>query len=273
MHLENYTIINGYWPAIAQQQIFRDWKLLCNIPGLGHLISKNYELKLLSFEGEILWTSPLRCSGKPDSATVSGDRLIITTTTQDYHAWGFLGPVLLIDLKKAEIIEELKGERIHGLKNGEFLVGLEGYDFFHTWLYDRDCNQLQEWNSYGEYVSVNDEIIVIEENRQNPDSSSLVRLNRDGSVSKSVKLKSSRSSNPILIGDNNFLFENGGDLITSNGNLKKLSSEKLLTYNPDESWRFSSRLSHKGEHILVEILERISEPIENYRTHIFKIPI
>ena len=249
-----------------------DWNLLVKVPNRGLILSKGRHLNFVDFDGGNIWRSSLICKDKPDSASVSGDRLVITTTTEDYHAWGFLGPAILIDLNNGEIIKELKGEKIQALSNGEFLLGLEGYEFFHTWLYDGEGSK-QEWKSYGEYFQTQDGIIVIEKNRQNPDSSYLKKLNRDGSIVQRMKLKSSRSSNALLLNADNFIFENGGELIISDSKLKEIKTQKLIKYSEEEATRFSSRITRNDQKILVEILERTSEPIENYRTHIWKFQV
>ncbi|TBW28263.1 hypothetical protein [Gramella sp. KN1008] len=272
-HIKSYNIKEGFWKTNSGDNLFKDWKILNIVPGKGYLISQDKELNFVNFDGRSNWRSSVFCTGKPDLAAISYDRLILTTTTEDYHSWDFLGPAILIDLETGNIIKELKGERVEGLFNGEFILGLEGYDYFHTWLYNRDGNLLQEWKSYGEYLPVNNEIIVIEENRQNPHSSYLNKLNRDGSISKGMKLKSSRSSNPLLVGEDTFLFENAGYLIIADSKLKEISTQKLINYDPSESSCFSSRIQRYEDVIEIEILERTPIPQENYRTHIFKIQI
>jgi hypothetical protein len=269
--LSNYKIKEGLWDSKIQRDEFKGWNVLTNVKDRGLIISKNRRLNFIDHEGHPFWNSSVLISGIPQEAYISKDRLIITTTTDDYHAWGFLGPTLLKDLETGITIKELKGEIVKELYNGEFLLALEGYELFDTWHYDREGNLIQKWKSYGKYLLVNDEIIVIEENRQNNNSSSLAKLNRDGSILKGPKLKSPRSSNPIFLNKNNFLFENGGHLIIVDKNLNVTTIHNLIQYSSNDSWRFSSRITQKKGLIVVEILERIKEPIENYHTHIWKI--
>ncbi len=268
----DYQRKNGFWDTQIQKTAYRDFNSLAIIQGQRQIISKDKKLKFINFNDQTIWESSVT-PGKPDKAVVSGDLLIITTTTEDYHAWGFLGPVILIDLNTGKILKELKGEKVKALSNGEFILGLEGYDFFHTWLYDRAGTLIQEWKTYGEYIVLNNEVMVIEENRQNPDSSYLTRLHLDGSIEKVIKLKSPRSSNPVKLNETVFIFENAGELIVINGELKIIQSLQLLDYPPADASSFSSRIKECDDELKIEILERTSEPIENYRNHVWKAQI
>ena len=87
-------------------------------------------------------------------------------------------------------------------------------------------------------------IIVIEENRQNPDSSYLSRLHLDGSIEKVKKLKSPRSSNPVKLNETAFIFENAGELFVINNELKIIQTLKLLDYALKDASSFSSRIKN-----------------------------
>ena len=262
-----------FWDIIPQSDSFKDWNLLLKVSKQGLIISKDCKLKFVNFLGQSIWPAPLHCQDKPQNAVISDNRLIISTNTEDYHAWGFLGPVLLIDLETGKIVKELKGERIFSLNNGEFILGLEGYEYFHSWLYDRNGKLKQKWRSYGEYLNIKNRIIVIEENRQNPDSSYLSRLHLDGSIEKVKKLKSPRSSNPVKLNETAFIFENAGEIFVINNELKIIQTLKLLDYALKDASSFNSRIKPCDDEFIVEILERIAEPIENYRTHVWKVQI
>ena len=131
--------------------------------------------------------------GVPKAVHASGDRFLVLTSSLEYHAWGFLGPALLLRRNDGSKLAELRGERGAGLGGGRFLLGLEGYDVFDTWLHDRDGGLLQQWRSYGHYtVDPDGTVRVIECDRTHPTRSRVVRLvpdgcqQQDGNVSRRV---------------------------------------------------------------------------------------
>jgi hypothetical protein len=269
----NYDIQEEFWKDKEDEIFSKDWKLLKTIDNKGLIISNHKEVDFVDFNGNKIWESSIECSGIPNDAKVSSNRLIVTTNSEDYHAWGYLGLVTLIDLKKGEVIKELKGARAQSLDNGSFLLGLEGYDIFNTWLYDQDGILLKEWRSYGQYLVINKEIFVIEDDRRGNTSAHIVKLCSNGKIKKGKKLKTSSSSNPLLLDDETFIFENFGELSIINNNLIEIAKFKLFSYDEKQSWRFSSKISKEKDLFEVSILERKEELPLEYKTHNWKVKI
>ena len=269
----SYDIQEGFWQDKEAEMFSEDWKLLKKIENKGLIISNHKEINFVDFNGNNIWESSIKCSGIPNDAKVSSDRLIVTTNSEDYHAWGYLGLATLIDLNKGKIIKELKGARAQSLDNGSFLLGLEGYDIFNTWLYDSNGVLLKEWKSYGQYLIINKEIFVIEDDRRGNTSAHIVKLCLNGKIKKGKKLKSSSSSNPLLLDDEVFIFENFGELSIINNNLIEIAKFKLLSYDKEQSWRFFSRISKEKDLFEISILERTEELPLEYKTHNWKVKI
>jgi len=269
----NYDIKKGFWQNKEAEMFSEDWKILKTIENKGLIISNHKQVDFVDFNGNKIWQSSIECSGIPNDVKVSNDRLIVTTNSEDYHAWGYLGFVTLIDLNKGKVIKELKGERAQSLDDGSFLLGLEGYDIFNTWLYDQNGILLKEWRSYGQYLIINKEIFVIEDDRQGNTSAHIVKLCSNGKIKKGKKLKSSSSSNPLLLDDEVFIFENFGELSIINNNLIEVAKFKLFSYDENQSWRFSSRISKEKGLFEISILERTEELPLEYKTHNWKVKI
>ncbi len=56
------------------------------------LIVSGKELNLLDSYNNNLWDKPIQCPGIPKKAWQSDNRILLTTNTEEYHAWGHLGP-------------------------------------------------------------------------------------------------------------------------------------------------------------------------------------
>ncbi len=133
--------------------------------------------------------------------------MLLTTLTNDYHAWGFLGPAFLINKSDSTLVAELRGESGAALNDGNFIISLEGYDYFNTWLYDRNGKLFQEWRSYGHYIiGENDDVRVLEKDRQIPTKSRLVRLKLDGRIEKGPLLNESQVAKPLILEDKSLIF-------------------------------------------------------------------
>ncbi len=223
-----------------------------------HLSANGRELQLLDSYGKRLWEQPILCPAIARKAWQSGNRVLVATNTEEYHAWGYLGPALIIDLDNGKIIKEIKGSHGTPLSNGQFIVGLEGYDTFDSWLYDREGELLQNWRSCGHFVvNSQEDIFVIEQDRNSPTRAHVVRLHRDGTIEKGMKLRTAGASSPILLGNDDFVFENSGFLRVIDSNLQEVASKRLLEIKKEDSWRFIGIIELIGaNHLLVHILER-----------------
>ncbi|MCG8573633.1 MAG: hypothetical protein MI810_02020 [Flavobacteriales bacterium] len=251
-----------------------DWdRLLAKQDGLS-VVSTNKELGLLNSDGSLIWEKKTICPSIPSKAFISDNGILVLSRTEDYHAWGFLGPALFIDLTSGKIIKEVKGQKGLALGDGKFLVGLEGYDYFETWLYDDKGNLLQEWRSYGYYLlTENQDIIVIEQDRRTPTNSHLVRLKTDGNIQKGFKLDSCSASEPLILNKGIFAFVNSGNLKVVDKDLNLIEQLNLLNISERETWRFQSKIRWKGEQIEVELTERTKEPPLVYTQHLWSITI
>jgi hypothetical protein len=179
-----------------------------------------------------------------------------------------LGPAILIDLSEGIIIKELTGKNGAALSNGNFLLGLEGYDVFDTWLYDSNGKLVQQWRSYGHYaIGSNDDIRIVEQDRSTPTNACVVKLKLDGRIEKGLKLKTCSASNPIILNNEDIIFENSGELIIVNLNLEVVARLQLKSISEKDSWRFHSNISLNEESLTVKILERLPEPSRDYQTH------
>jgi hypothetical protein len=264
---------SGFWDTKKKEIIFEKWKILSEMKDKGFIVSNNKEVNFIDFKGNQIWQNSINCFNIPNSGFISDNRLIITTNSENYNDWGHLGPVFLIDLDKGKIIKELKGQSAESLVDGRFILGLEGYSMFNTWLYDSNGNLLQEWKSFGHYLVNNNEIYVIENDRRIPTSSKIVQLNFDGTIKKSIQLKSSESSNPILLKNNDFIFVNTGELKIIGTNLIEIDKCELLHIEEKDSWRFSFRISLEQNILIVEILESSEIDSTEYKIYNWLIEI
>lgn len=267
--IKDSIIKNGFWQKDESPHLlFNKWTKLLERNNSDLIVANNKELCLIDSQGNSLWKDVLNCPGVPNNAWVSDGRLLVTTNSEDYHAWGHLGPSILVDLTKGVIITELRGRHGEALSNGKFLLGLEGYDVFDTWLYDSDGRLVQQWNSYGHYVvGDNDEIRVIEQDRKMPTSAKVVKLKPDGRIEKGPELKACFASNPISLDNGDVIFENSGELRIVDPDLTEVAKLQLKNISEGESWRFHSRISSNENMFKVCILERSAEPPIEYQIH------
>ncbi|MEV6292409.1 hypothetical protein AB0M41_18680 [Streptomyces sp. NPDC051896] len=140
---------------------------------------------------------------------MSGDRVLVTTDSMEYTAWGMLGPALLLDLADGRLVAELRGQSAAARGGGRFVLGLEGYEFFDTWEYDRDGNETDAWRSYGHYV-VGTGLRVVEADRRVPTSGRVVRLLPGGVVERGPHLSDGTPPEPLVLRDGTILVLDGG---------------------------------------------------------------
>lgn len=234
--------------------------------GDGRIVSDGQDLARIDADGRRRWRHA--CAGKPHEAhVVSEDRLSALTYSLDYHAWGFLGPALLFDLDSGQLIAELRGERGVAVDGGRFLLGLEGYDNFDTWLHDRDGTLLTTWRSYGHYVPDPDGTVrVVECDRNIPTDSRVVRLLPDGGIERGPRLSDSTVPRPVVLPDGTIVVLDAGVLRVVDHRLQDTVLAELLPVPPRETWRFSGELSLAGDRLTVTLRERSPEVPISYVT-------
>jgi hypothetical protein len=214
------------------------------------------------------WRWTYTCQGLPQDAHVSTDRLLVTTHSLDYHAWGLLGPALLLDLDDGAVVAELRGERGAALDGGRFVLGLEGYDVFNTWMHDRDGTLLATWRTYGHYVVDPDQgIRVVECDRRVPTRSRVVRLLPAGLIEPGPHLVHGQVPRPIVLGDGTIVLLDAGVLRAVDRGLNDTVLAKLLPIPAHEAWRFSGELALDGDRLSVALAERARDAPTEYTTH------
>lgn len=240
------------------------WQRLLAGTGDDLIVARARELARADALGACRWPGPMICPGVPNGAYISEDRVLVTTDSLEYHAWGMLGPALLLNLDDGALIAELRGERGMALSGGRFVLGLEGYDVFDTWMYERNGCQLEQWRSYGHYIAdPDDSIRVIEQDRRIPSQSRVVRLLANGAIERGPRLKEGQASAPAVLDDGTLLFVDAGILRAVDRNLNQQALATLLPVPARESWRFRADISLDGRFVEIGICERSDDvPIE-----------
>ncbi len=249
------------------QDLSEQQKILAELNGQ-RVVAHDGKISLLNLHNVPAWECPFEIEGRPNEVFVSEDRLLLTTLTKNYHAWGFLGPAFLIDMTNGSLVAELRGESGAAFNDGSFILGLEGYDYFNTWLYDRNGKLVQTWRSYGHYiVGENNDVRVLEKDRQIPTQSRLVRLKLDGQIEKGPLLNESQVGKPLSLGDKSLLFVDCGTIRIIDVELKEQYKKILINIPQRDAWRFHSYIYFKDCRIVVNIYERSEkQPIE-YTKH------
>lgn len=274
IEITQYETSEGFWRPEKPEDLFSNWIPLLEIPDTGFIVYHNLRLHFLDLAGKPIWEEPIRCAGVPDRAVISGNRLILTTKSEKYDsAWGYLGPVHLIDLEKGILIKKLIGERMEALTDGKFVLGLGGYNLFDTWLYDANGDRLQNWRSCGNYLVDGEEILVIENDWKRPTSAHLVKLLPNGEIIRGEQLKTSFSSQPVRLEDSDFAYENFGELKIADTGLEHIQSERFLQYDGSDSWKYQSNLAKEGEYFVLRITERTGDTPLTYTTHHWTLKI
>jgi len=249
-------------------------KILIEIEGQ-KLIALDGEISLLNQDATPVWEKSFKIEGRPNRAFISKDRLLITSLTMDYHAWGVLGPAYLIDLNNGALVAELKGASGAALEGGRFILGLEGYGCFNTWLYDRDGSLVQEWPSYGHYVvGENDDIRVLEKDRTSPTQSRIVRLHFNGQIEKGPRLNEGLVSEPLILKDNSIILIDKGMLRIVDADLNQQYQKVLLEVPETDSSRFHSKIEFTKEGLIsINIYEKSKEAPIKYKNNYWLISL
>jgi len=235
---------------------------------------KDNEITLLNEQGLSIWVKPFKIEGSPNEVFLLKDRLLMTTYSKDYHAWGMLGPVFLLNLKDGALVAKLVGESAVTLSDGKFILGLEGYNCFETCLYDRDGKRLCEWRSYGHYiVGENDDIRVLEKDRRIPTESKLVRLKLDGEIEKGPRLNQSQISTPLVLEDKSIIFIDCGVIRIVDVDLREQYKQVLMNIPNNNSSLFISDVQFKGEQVSISIYEKNNKSSTGYVKHNWLVTI
>ncbi|MEU3672081.1 MULTISPECIES: hypothetical protein [Streptomyces] len=210
------------------------------------------EVRCVDPSGRVLWTAA--CSGVPNAAHICGGRVLVTTDSLDYTPWGHLGPALLLDLVDGSPVAELRGASGAVLSGGRFFLGLEGYDVFDTWEYDRDGTLVDSWRSYGHYVTGTG-IRVVETDRSLPTRSRVVRLLPGGAVERGPSLTDPLCPEPVVLADGTILVLDAGVLRAVDRRLGDAVLAELLPVDPDQTWRCRGGLRRSGDRLTVTVAE------------------
>ncbi|MER7772320.1 hypothetical protein [Kitasatospora sp. NPDC096140] len=227
------------------------------------------EITCTDAAGHVRWTRPV--PGTPNTAHISSGRVLVTTSSIDYHAWGHLGPAYLLDLADGAPVAELRGERGAALGAGRFVLGLVGYDRFHTWQYDRDGNCTDTWRGYGHYV-VGTGLRVVEVDR--PTRSRVVRLLPGGVIERSaLPLTGSRPCEPVVLHDGTILVLDAGMLRAVGRDLSGATLAELLPVPGEEDWRFVATLERTAADRLTAVIEERDPERGTYVTHTWTLAL
>ncbi len=266
LHIIQYTKTTEYIPVHPLPSGSAAWHKLLGTYNDQWIVANGRELALVDASGNLLWKHKVLCPAMPECIWLSDERMLVKTKTEDYHVWGMLGPMLLVDLNEGTIIKELKGQHAASLPDGSFIVGLEGYGYFDSWLYDSAVAIRQHWKSYGHYIIDDTDIRVIEQDRNNPTHAHVVRLTLNGSIIKGPKLASSHASEPIVLGNKDVVFVNSGNIRIINAALEYVTTCSLLAISETESWRFSCNITYRDNLFVVDIYERtVDVPIQYFK--------
>ncbi|MFD9689449.1 hypothetical protein ACFWXO_27240 [Kitasatospora sp. NPDC059088] len=232
------------------------------------------ELSWVDAAGEVRWRRP--CPGRPNAAHLSADRVLVTTTSFDYTAWGHLGPALLLDLADGTPVAELRGERGAALGDGRFVLGLEGYGHFDTRAHDRDGAVVDSWRSFGHYVvgtagPAGTGLRVVETDRRHPTGSRVVRLLPGGVVEPGPLLSDALAPEPLVLPDGTLLVLDAGVLRAVGRELDDAVLAELLPLDPADRHRFTGSLHGGPEGLTATLVERHPTRMGSYSSHIWTL--
>lgn len=223
---------------------------------------------LLNQLGEPDWETPFKINGRVNNVFVSKDRLLIFTNSNEYTSWGMLGPAFLVNLTDGTLVAELKGESGAALSNGYFLLGLEGYEYFNTWLINQEGEVISQWRSYGHYiVDENNDIRVVEKDRCIPTKSSIVRLKLGGEIERGPLLSEAQISAPLVLANNDLLIVDCGVVKIIDVDLKEQYQKILLPNLHIRNHEFQSHIEWCEGKILIEMYEKHNNPEHSYTKH------
>ncbi|MEV7022575.1 hypothetical protein [Kitasatospora sp. NPDC093558] len=229
------------------------------------------EITCTDGDGRVRWSHPV--PGTPNAAHISSGRVLVTTSSINYHAWGHLGPAYLLDLADGTLVAELRGERGAALGGGRFVLGLEGYDYFHTWQFDRDGQCTDTWRSYGHYV-VGTGLRVVEADRMTPTESRVVRLLPGGVIERSsLLLTGSQPCAPVVLHDGTILVLDAGVLRAFGRDLGDATLAELVTVPDGEASRFTSTLERTAADRLTAVIRERDPERGKYVTHTWTLAL
>ncbi|MFJ8627943.1 hypothetical protein ACIRD3_34600 [Kitasatospora sp. NPDC093550] len=233
--------------------------------------ARDGELSCVDAGGRIRWRQP--CPARPNAAHLSSGRVLVTTDSFEYTAWGHLGPALLLDLDDGSLIAELRGRRGAALGGGRFVLGLEGYDTFDTWAYDRDGTLVDSWRSYGHYV-VGSGIRVVETDRRDPTESRVVRLLSGGRIERGPLLTDPQAPAPVVLSDGTLLILDAGVLRAVGRDLDDTVLAELHPLPADQQHRFTGSLHRTAaDRLDVTLVERHPTRMGDYTTHAWQLTL
>jgi hypothetical protein len=234
--------------------------------GNDRIAADGQQISRLGADGRARWT--YSCTARPREAYACDDRLLVVTDSLEYTPWGLLGPAFLIDLGDGSLVAQLRGDHGAAAGGGRFVLGLEGYDFFHTWLHDRAGATLMTWKSQGHYVvDPGESIRVIECDRATPTRSRVVRLLPGGEIERGPELSDGQVSRPVVLEDGTAVFADSGLLRAVDRDLRGAVLAALLPVAPGEAWRFRAQLELDGYLLTVTVDERTPDAPMRYTTY------
>ncbi|MGH1373935.1 MAG: hypothetical protein ACRBBW_17985 [Cellvibrionaceae bacterium] len=270
IEFEAVSDIAGIGSQLEPQHVKRaGWSTTIAEYDEGFVVSDGPNLAKIKPSGEVIWNCTLPIDGRVIDLCLSDDRILLTTGLKSYGAWGTLGPVFLLDFSDGRMVAKLRGDRIAGLSDGRFLVGLSGYDYFHTWLYDRSGEQLLEWPSYGHYLVENGDernaaetsamrevVRVLEISTTKPSSARYVRLLDQGDVERGPKLTHIAYCAPVSVGDGVVVTLDSGDLYAYDRALNALRIRSIFPYEDEKSHCYLIGISGDKTDLIIELQER-----------------
>ncbi|MCU7826554.1 hypothetical protein [Kitasatospora sp. DSM 101779] len=242
-------------------------------------LARRGELRIHGAEGEVRCTDDTgrtrwahRCEARPNAAYVSRGRVLVTTDSLRYTAWGFLGPALLLDLADGHLVAELRGDRGAVLRGGRFFLGLEGYGCFDTWEYDRDGTEVDAWRSFGHFVTGSG-IRVVEQDRRNPTRSRVVRLLPGGVVEAGPALTDPTVPRPVVLEDGTVLVIDDGLVRAVGRGLEHTVLAELTSVPPDGRHRYISALRREGDRLTAIVAERDPADHQRHTVHTWTLAL
>lgn len=152
---------------------------------------------------------------------VSGDRILASYRENKSG----LGISYFLDAGTGQILNATKPAPI-GRKalsgDGEFLIGVQGYDEFATVRYDRDCGEAARWPSHGAMlIDRLGTLLGVELDNRSAAQPSLRVMERDGSLSCGPALPGYHTTHPALDRDGTAVFCRDGSLLTVDAELTR----------------------------------------------------
>ena len=269
--IENFQQIDNFeddsYPRFRSEAFWLEFE-----SRMDKIVASQTEVKRLDKRGQLLWKQPFKVEGRVSEVFQSGDRLMVTTFSKDYHRWGCMGPTFLLNCKTGEVITSVKGDVVAPVSGGRFLVGLEGYDYFDIWLCSRSGWLVQNWRSCGHiFVTRNDHIRVVEEDRRSKTKGCVVRLLLDGTIEKGPEMRSGQTAKPLLLDDNSLLLVDAGVLRIIDEQLEETYTRALFPWDEEKSYRTQTSIKRYDEKVVVEIQqnsEANQRPTTMYRWHL-----